>query len=206
MTDVNDNSPQFVAGPFTLNISELSPVGSSLLEVVALDKDQQGPFSMVEYSVLQGNFSHLVSFLNPLDGKIVQRGLFDYEEAELVEIVLEARDKGSPPLSSQTRLIIHVEDADDQNPEFLAASYTTELPTQGTKLALLPEPLRAVDKDLSLAAPVFYSLAGSGKTHYIDSESSEYASSLNIELKTASFSIECESFADFYVLRHIHQS
>ena len=165
VTDVNDNSPQFLSGPFTLNISELSPVGSGLLEVVALDKDQQGPFSMVEYSVVQGNFSDLVSFRNPLDGKIVQRGLFDYEEAEVVEIVIQAQDKGDPPLSSQTRLIIHVEDADDQNPSFLHDNYTTSLPDSGNKLDISPADLKAVDQDFGLNSPVFYTFSGSGPVY-----------------------------------------
>ena len=91
----------------------------------------------------------------------------DYEAARVLEVTIRAEDKGAPPLWSETVVRIHVEDADDQNPGFLQPRYTTELPGRGTKLALQPEPLRAVDGDLSLAAPVFYSLAGSGKTHYI---------------------------------------
>ena len=197
MTDVNDNFPQFVAGPFTLNISELSPVGSSLLEVVALDKDQQGPFSMVEYSVLQGNFSHLLSFLNPLDGKIVQQGMFDYEEAEVVEILLQAQDKGNPPLSSQTRLTIHVEDADDQNPAFLQENYTTSLPDSGNKLHLSPADLKAVDQDFGLNSPVFYTFSGSGPVYsylelnrntgqiYVTGDKAEMAALLPTELVVA---------------------
>ena len=208
VTDVNDNAPVFVSGPYVVNMSEAAPPGSLVAEVVAVDTDQQGPFSMVQYSVVagEGEPAPPLAFPSPLSGRLVLARALDYEAARVLEVTIRAEDKGAPPLWSETTVRIHVEDADDQNPGFLAASYSTELPGQGTKLALLPEPLRAVDSDLSLAAPVFYSLAGSGKTHYIDSESSEYASSLNIELKAASFSIECESFADFYVLRHIHQS
>ena len=165
VTDVNDNSPQFLSGPYVLNISELSPVGSDLVEVMALDQDQQGPFSMVEYSVVPGNFSDFVSFKNPLDGKIVQLRSFDFEEFEQMEIVIQAQDKGNPPQSSQTRLVINVEDADDQNPSFLHDNYTTHLPDAGNKLKISPAELKAVDKDFGLNSPVFYTFSGSGPVY-----------------------------------------
>ena len=50
---------------------------------------------------------------------------------------------------------------DDQNPAFLYDSYSATLPTNGnTKLNILPQDLKAVDKDLNLTSPVFYSFAG----------------------------------------------
>ena len=165
VTDVNDNSPQFVSAPYVLNISELSPVGSDLVEVMALDLDQQGPFSMVEYSVLPGNFSDFVSFGNPLDGKIVQSRSFDYEETEQLEIMIQAQDQGNPPQSSQTKLIINVEDADDQNPSFLHDNYTASLPDAGNKLKISPAELKAVDKDFGLNSPVFYTFSGLGPVY-----------------------------------------
>ena len=43
VTDVNDNAPNFVSGPYMLNVSELSLVGSVLhSEILALDLDQPG--------------------------------------------------------------------------------------------------------------------------------------------------------------------
>ena len=51
VTDVNDNAPQFLGAPYSLNISELAMVGSNLITVEAVDADQRGPFSTVEYSI-----------------------------------------------------------------------------------------------------------------------------------------------------------
>ena len=169
VTDVNDNAPVFVSGPYVVNMSEAAPPGSLVAEVVAVDTDQQGPFSMVHYSVVAGEAEPAppLAFPSPLSGRLVLARALDYEAARVLEVTIRAEDKGAPPLWSETVVRIHVEDADDQNPGFLQPRYTTELPGRGTKLALQPEPLRAVDGDLSLAAPVFYSLAGSGKTHYI---------------------------------------
>ena len=169
VTDVNDNAPVFVSGPYVVNMSEAAPPGSLVAEVVAVDTDQQGPFSMVHYSVVAGEAEPAppLAFPSPLSGRLVLARALDYEAARVLEVTIRAEDKGAPPLWSETVVRVHVEDADDQNPGFLQPRYTTELPGRGTKLALLPEPLRAVDGDLSLAAPVFYSLAGSGNTHYI---------------------------------------
>lgn len=51
MTDVNDNAPQFLGAPYNLSISELTMVNSELITVEAVDADQRGPFSTVEYSL-----------------------------------------------------------------------------------------------------------------------------------------------------------
>ena len=163
VTDVNDNAPRFVSGPYLVNISEAVPVGSVLVEVMAVDSDQQGPFSMVEYSVLPGPFASFVSFENALDGKIILVKKLDYETDTVMNIGIKAQDKGSPPMFSETNVTIHVTDADDRNPAFLHNSYTSVLPTsKGTRLDISPEPMKAVDQDFGLNSPVFYSFSGWG--------------------------------------------
>lgn len=58
VTDANDNAPRFVNAPYVLNISEVTVVGTRVLQGVrAEDDDQQGPFSTVRYSVLPGPHS-----------------------------------------------------------------------------------------------------------------------------------------------------
>lgn len=50
VTDANDNAPVFVNAPYVLNISEVTVVGTRVLQGVhALDADQQGPFSTVRF-------------------------------------------------------------------------------------------------------------------------------------------------------------
>lgn len=50
VTDANDNAPVFVNAPYVLNISEVTVVGTRVLQGVhAVDNDQQGPFSSVKY-------------------------------------------------------------------------------------------------------------------------------------------------------------
>ena len=120
---------------------------------------------MVHYSVLPGLHSSYVRLENPLDGKIVLNERLDFETDSLVQVRVRAEDKGSPALSSETNITINVGDADDRNPAFLQDSYTSVLPSEGTKLAILPSPLKAVDQDLGLNAPVFYSFQGEGPVY-----------------------------------------
>nr|CAD7397117.1 unnamed protein product [Timema poppensis] len=64
VTDANDNAPQFINAPYVLNISEVTVVGTRVLQGVrALDADQQGPYSTVQYSVLPGKNAEVNPYL-----------------------------------------------------------------------------------------------------------------------------------------------
>ena len=81
---------------------------------------------------------------------------------------LVARDQGEPAQYSYTRLVVRVEDADDQNPVFSQERYEAVLPSPGlagSLLSVLPSRLEAADRDLGLNSSVFYSWAGAGP-HY----------------------------------------
>lgn len=164
VTDVNDNAPIFQNDPYKLNISELTIVGSSIYDQIkAFDRDQPGPFSTVEYSIANGKFSDYVAFANPLEGSLILTKHLDYETLKTFEVQIVARDQGSPPQESESTLTIHIQDADDQNPAFFYDHYDALLPqgsTEGQKLMVQPQDLRAFDKDLGLASPVYYSFNG----------------------------------------------
>lgn len=99
VTDINDNAPEFVGGaPYKLNISEMTIVGSTIFDgVKAVDRDQPGPFSTVEYSVARGKYADYVAFANPLEGSLVLTKQLNYEALQSFKVVLIARDQGSPP-------------------------------------------------------------------------------------------------------------
>lgn len=167
--DVNDNAPQFENGPYILNISEVTVVGTRVLQGVrARDKDQQGPFSTVQYSVLPGpNSDHFV-FVNGLEGTLVLRKPLDYETLPNFTLTIRAQDQGNPPQYSDTTLYVNVIDADDQNPKFLDERYSAILPDHappGTILTIQPRELSAMDQDVGIAAPVFYSFNSAGSDY-----------------------------------------
>ncbi|KAJ6636860.1 Protocadherin Fat 1 [Pseudolycoriella hygida] len=161
VTDINDNAPEWIGAPYSLPLSEVTVPGTRILQGArAVDKDQQGAYATVEYQVLKGPFSDYVAFVSPLEGTLVLKKALDYETLKNFTVTLRAQDQGSPPKYSDTTLRVIVEDADDQNPKFLRDSYRAELPPDGTigALKVLPEPLKAVDQDEGLKAPVQYTL------------------------------------------------
>lgn len=124
VTDVNDNAPVFINAPYVLNISEVTVVGTRVLQGVhAVDNDQQGPFSSVRYSVLPGLHSDFFEFENELEGTLVLKRPLDYESLKSFDVHIRAQDHGEPPMKMDTVLTVHVIDADDQNPKFLDDRY-----------------------------------------------------------------------------------
>lgn len=149
VTDVNDNAPQWIGAPYSLPLSEVTVPGTRILQGArAIDKDQQGPFSTVEYQVLTGPYSDYVQFVSPLEGTLVLRKPLDYETLRNFTVELRAQDQGTPPKYSDTTLRVIVEDADDQNPKFLHDSYRVELKADARPgdLKVLPEQIKAVDQ------------------------------------------------------------
>ncbi|KAJ3655050.1 hypothetical protein Zmor_014194 [Zophobas morio] len=166
VTDANDNSPVFINSPYVLNISEVTVVGTRVLQGVhAIDNDQQGPFSSVKYSVLPGPHSDYFEFENELEGTLVLRKPLDYETLKSFDVNIRAQDHGEPPKKTDTVLTVHVVDADDQNPRFLDDRYTAsvpEPPKRGSVLIVKPRDIKAFDQDLGINAPVFYTFNGLG--------------------------------------------
>lgn len=100
VTDANDHQPIFVAGPYSVNVSEQTPPGSVLMpagRIRAVDGDQQGPFSTVQYFVVPGAFSHLVRFESTLGGALLLESALDFESNPRVQVQIKACDQGEPP-------------------------------------------------------------------------------------------------------------
>lgn len=164
ITDVNDNSPVWRGAPYSISLSETTVVGTRILQGArAVDADQPGPFSTVEYSVLPGPFSDHVDFVNPLEGTLQLKKPLDYEQLKNFTVKLRAQDQGNPPKFSDTFLRVFIIDADDQNPRFEFESYTAELPTDGKtgRLKIHPKPIKAWDQDEGIQADILYTISAS---------------------------------------------
>ncbi|CAL7939565.1 unnamed protein product [Xylocopa violacea] len=164
VTDANDNAPQFVNAPYVLNISEVTVVGTRVLQGVrAVDADQPGPYSTVQYAVLPGPHSDYFVFVNALEGTLVLRKPLDYETLANFSVDIRAQDQGNPPKSSTTTLYVNVIDADDQNPAFQNDQYKIVIPRSIKTRRVLkvdPTPIKAVDQDVGINAPVMYTIQG----------------------------------------------
>lgn len=178
--DVNDNSPKWVGAPYTISLSEVTVVNTRILQGArAIDADQPGPYSTVEYQVLPGPFSDYVDFVNPLEGTLQLKKALDYEQLKNFTVKLRAQDQGNPPKFSDTFLRVFIIDADDQNPKFQYESYTAEFPPSGStgRLRIYPEQIRADDQDEGIQSEIRYSINASPDSRYfsINPKSGEIA-------------------------------
>ncbi|XP_062986131.1 protocadherin beta-16-like isoform X2 [Elgaria multicarinata webbii] len=124
--DANDNVPQFGQTAYKVKLMENSPLGTLVTKVEASDRDI-GSNAHITYSYSQVPENVHRSFkLNKLTGEITIAGTIDYEENSNYEINVEAVDGGG--LSAYCKVIVEVEDENDNVPEVTVTSSTSPLP------------------------------------------------------------------------------
>ncbi|CAI2348309.1 unnamed protein product [Caenorhabditis sp. 36 PRJEB53466] len=147
VTDENDEAPRFITGDVVnLRVKEEETtvaypliIGSSIAEDV--DEGQNG---VVTYSILSGNTSLFA--VNSTTGDILALAPLDRELSDLYELIVEAKDAGIPSLTATSRILIHVEDVNDNLPEFKQSTYFVRIPENlpsGSKIIRI----QATDKD-----------------------------------------------------------
>lgn len=159
--DVNDNTPSFHKKQEDLSISESAPLNSKFRIEVAEDPDL-GSNSVEKYEIIKGNeegfFALNVKRISPVNLvflNLVNIKKLDRERNDSFELVIQASDKGSPPLSDTKILNISILDSNDHSPEFSKEFYTGEVKEN------LPEGtfvlnVSASDKDLGTNGEIRY--------------------------------------------------
>ncbi|KAM9852933.1 protocadherin-16-like [Aulostomus maculatus] len=144
--DVNDNVPTFTQDLYQVTVSEHLPAGSAVITVTATDRDS-GDNGKITYRVMSSTRG--VFYVDPSNGTVFisQKTEFDFENPSIL-VVIEARDQGTPSLSSITTIQVQVSDINDNTPIFHQSEYRAtvsedELP--GSTVLTL----EAVDGDLS---------------------------------------------------------
>uniref|UniRef100_A0A3Q3A6H3 Cadherin domain-containing protein n=1 Tax=Kryptolebias marmoratus TaxID=37003 RepID=A0A3Q3A6H3_KRYMA len=139
--DVNDNVPIFAKPLYKTNLTENAPIGSSVITVAAADNDE-GPNAELSYSLSSKDQDHVLDLfqINEQTGLITVKGNVDFEEHPAFEIRVRATDKGSPPMTSQCKVLIEVEDLNDNTPEISVTTLITTVKEDadtGTAIALV---------------------------------------------------------------------
>ncbi|XP_015437598.1 PREDICTED: protein dachsous [Dufourea novaeangliae] len=152
--DDNDNDPRFERDFYGFELLENLPSGTLVGSVSASDSDL-GKNALLRYAVVQPNSSFAV---DPDTGEISTREPLDRETKSVHELVLEARDQGTPSRAVRVPLKVTVLDVNDNSPEIVdpqgdVVSVREEQPP-GTEVARV----RALDTDLGENATVTYSI------------------------------------------------
>ncbi|XP_067396207.1 cadherin-5 [Emydura macquarii macquarii] len=127
--DVNDNVPVFVQKMFNGSVPEMSPVGTSVTKVTAVDADDPtvAGHATVIYQVIQGEQYFTVDESGVISTATAN---LDRETQSTYEIVVKAKD--SPGLhggdSSTATVIITLSDINDNFPRFKQQSFHFKVP------------------------------------------------------------------------------
>ncbi|KAM6907301.1 protocadherin-16 [Xenentodon cancila] len=119
--DINDNAPAFTHDLYQITLPEHTPPGSPVITVTATDRDS-GENGRITYSVMSSTQEGF--YIDPSNGTLFinHRAEFDPERPS-VNIVIEARDKGTPPLASLTTVQVQITDVNDNAPVFHQSDY-----------------------------------------------------------------------------------
>ncbi|XP_054870694.1 cadherin-7-like [Amphiprion ocellaris] len=157
--DINDNEPRFLDGPYTAQVAECSPVGTSVVTVVATDADDPtyGNSARLVYSILQGQTHFSVE---PKTG-VVRTAVpdLDREVQEHYLLVIQAKDMMGQMggLSGTTSVTVTITDVNDNPPRFPRKSYQFSLPEAALVSSVVAK-IKAVDLDVGPNTEVDYKI------------------------------------------------
>ncbi|NXM44886.1 PCDA8 protein, partial [Gymnorhina tibicen] len=139
--DANDNAPQFNQSVYKLQLPESAAVGTLVARVNATDPDEgsNSEITFTATSFIPPSGRDVIS-INPNTGEIHLTAALDFEEVSIFDFRIEARDQGTPPLSSHCSVELEVLDVNDNAPEVWVTSLSVPVPEDasvGTVVALL---------------------------------------------------------------------
>ncbi|XP_016848528.2 protocadherin beta-14 isoform X1 [Anolis carolinensis] len=124
--DINDNSPQFTQSEYKVRLKENSPQGTLITRVEAKDLDF-GSNALITYSFHRvPEKIYKLFHLNEVSGEITVLGEIDYEKETSYAMNIKATDGGG--LSGHCKVLVEVEDMNDNSPEVSVISINSPLP------------------------------------------------------------------------------
>ncbi|XP_045031201.1 fat-like cadherin-related tumor suppressor homolog isoform X3 [Daphnia magna] len=160
--DENDHIPLTTEPVYWVHVAENSPPRTPVARITAIDGDRN---SKLTYQLKAGNPQSLFD-IDPNTGNITTTGR-RLDRENLTEHILEVLviDNGNPTLSSSTRVVVTVDDVNDNAPEFLERFYKIQIPAS---VISHPESVvlqvEAFDRDTGENGRVEYSLMETAST------------------------------------------
>ncbi|XP_071191359.1 protocadherin gamma-C5-like isoform X2 [Salvelinus alpinus] len=164
--DVNDNPPFFSQTSYTVYVRENNAAGSIMCSVSATDPDIREN-AKISYSILDSKVQDVsVSsyiYINSDNGSIYSMHSFDYEKLKVFQIQVQAKDHGSPSLSSNATVHVFILDQNDNAPAVIypstvMGSVSHQKIPRSAKAGHLATKISAVDADSGHNALISYRL------------------------------------------------
>ncbi|CAG2102625.1 unnamed protein product [Medioppia subpectinata] len=163
IADVNDNSPEFVQNVYTVSITEDSPIGSSVVQISAIDRDL-GLNGQLRYTFSGGNDGSATFVIDPTSGIIRSNKVLDREMTPKYQLIALGVDRGVPSMSSSVIINVVIEDCkcctgNDNPPRFESEKIRLYVP-ENSPIGWTVGSLNAIDPDDGPNAKIEYSIVG----------------------------------------------
>lgn len=166
--DTNDNAPEFEHSYYSFNFPELLRPASVVGQVIATDRDKQGPNSIISYSLQQP--SDLFS-IDPATGEVFSKRTMHYRHTHMVSspenmysLTVLATDNGKPPMHSECFINIHIVDANNNPPKFEQKTYLSPVPNDAVVGKPIVQVIATDDLDFGVNAEIEYMVIGGNGT------------------------------------------
>ncbi|XP_015229895.1 PREDICTED: protocadherin-18 isoform X2 [Cyprinodon variegatus] len=167
VTDENDNTPHFEKGQYEIFKSENNAPGAYLTSVMATDPDLdtngQVSYSILENTIGGSPISTYVT-IDPSNGNIYALRSFDREDVSRITFVVQAKDAGKPPLTSNATIVLNILDENDNTPVIVVpqlGNFTADIrASKFTEAGHLVTVVRAIDHDTGVNAELICSIVG----------------------------------------------
>ncbi|XP_029439205.1 protocadherin Fat 2 [Rhinatrema bivittatum] len=123
--DCNDSPPQFTRPRYEGEVLSSAAVGSEVLQVRALDRDQ-GTNADIRYALSAGNGEDFFS-IDLLSGVIILEKKLEHTKQEYFTLTVSATDQGFPQLRDSTSAHVKVKLSESGSPKFSAVEYFAEI-------------------------------------------------------------------------------
>ncbi|XP_065441265.1 cadherin-19 isoform X1 [Chrysemys picta bellii] len=158
--DINDQEPKFLDGPYEATVPEMSPEGTSVIQVTATDGDDPayGNSARLLYSILQGQpyFS-----VEPKTGVIRISSQMDRETKEQYFVIIQAKDMVGQMggFSGTATVTINLSDINDNKPIFQQKFYYMNISEAAPPGSTIGK-IMAEDSDIGENAAMNYVIEG----------------------------------------------
>ncbi|CAD5218600.1 unnamed protein product [Bursaphelenchus okinawaensis] len=196
--DVNDNAPRFLLTEYHARIKEDMPVGTSFLQVQALDPDE-GQNGVVDYFLNETDeFVKLDAFrLDRTSGLLRIHKNLDRESTEKFILPVIAQDRGNPQQISYATVTVELEDVNDNAPQFEKASYSLWI-AENSPIGTVVGTLVATDADVGANAHIDFKIFGGSDAKLFEIETDDKQNGVVRIRSRAEFDYEAKN-NKFYV-------
>ncbi|KAM3624275.1 uncharacterized protein V6R79_021361 [Siganus canaliculatus] len=154
--DTNNHRPQFSQKWYEVNVSEDKPVGTEVLQINAVDRDEKNKLTFTLLSSTDP-FSLRKFRLDPGTGTLFTAERLDHETMHRHILTVMVRDQDIPVKRNLVRVIVNVVDTNDNAPWFIGTPYSGRV-FESAAVGSAVLQVTALDKDKGSNAEVIYSI------------------------------------------------